>query len=519
MNAAAPFVWTEVSVRRALGLDDETQTRPRAGASRENQPAQPRRFTGISTDTRALRPGDLFVALRGPRFDGHRFLAEAVAAGAAGAVGEEGVSLDLPGAGTGEAEGLGETAPLLLYRVPDTLVALGQLGRFRRRAFAGPVVGLTGSSGKTTVKEMIRAALATRYRVHATPANQNNRIGVPLTLLAIPHDAEMGVVEMGTNEAGEIATLTRITEPDVGLVITVSETHLEGLGSLEGVLEEKLSLVVHLRPEARAFVGDSPPELPRAARRLRDDLHVVGLSSDADPEYRGRAQDMDADGRMAFRLGDLSVRPGYPGRHGAANALLALVVARELGVSPEQAVPALEALMPAGLRGERRRIGAMELVLDCYNANPQSVRAALDTLSSRRWPAPRVAILGSMLELGAQEASLHREILGYALDSGVERLVAVGAFAEAAQAIPDPVREGVELIPVPEPVQVPERLFPLLRGDELVLLKGSRGIRLETLVPAFEAVFAGETGEAAETSSAPAEYAEEPTGASREEEV
>lgn len=514
MNVATPFVWTEASVRRALGLDDDAPAGSRTEESGKARPALPRRFTGISTDTRALKPGDLFVALRGPRFDGHRFLAEAAVAGAAGAVVEEGVSLDVPSAGAGRIEGSGEAPPLLLFRVPDTLVALGQLARFRRRAFTGPVVGLTGSSGKTTVKEMIRAALATRHRVHATPANQNNRVGVPLTLLAIPHDAQVVVVEMGTNEPGEIATLTRITEPDVGLVITVSESHLEGLGSLEGVLEEKLSLLAHLRPEARAFVGDSPPELPRAARRLRDDVNVVGFSSDSDPEYRGRGQEMDSEGRMAFQWGDLSVRPGYPGRHGAANALLALAVTRELGVPGEQATPALEALMPAGLRGERRRIGGMELVLDCYNANPQSVRAALDTLSSRRWAAPRVAILGTMLELGTQEAPLHREILGYALDSGVERIVAVGAFAEAAREIPDPIREGVELIPVPEPVQVPERLFPLLRGDELVLLKGSRGIRLETLVPAFEAVFAGETGEAVERSAAPAEDGEDARGAS-----
>lgn len=489
MTAVAPFAWTETAVRRALGLDDTPQARSRGRMPSESLSEPVRHFRGISTDTRSLEPGDLFVALRGPRFDGHRFLKEAAAAGAAGAVVEEGVASDLPGTGDGDGPSR-DSGDLLLFKVSDTLVALGQLGRFRRRAFSGPVVGLTGSSGKTTVKEMIRAALATRYRVHATPANENNRVGVPLTLLAIPHDAEVVVVEMGTNEAGEISSLTRVTEPDLGVVITVSESHLEGLGTLEGVMKEKLSLLAHLRPEARGFVGDSPPTLPQAARRLRDDVRVVGFSADADADCRGQALDTDEDGRMAFRLGDLSVRPGYPGRHGAANALLALVVARELGVPPERAAAALENLAPTGLRGERRRIGRMELITDCYNANPQSVRAALDILAARRWPAPRVAILGSMLELGTQAGPLHQEVLRYALDSGVECIAAVGAFAEAAAEMAGAVPSGVELVLFEKPSQVPGGLFPLLRGDELILLKGSRGVRLETLIPSLEAAFA-----------------------------
>ncbi len=473
MTTAPPFTWTDAAVRRALGLD--------LGEDGSAVPADSAlRYTGVCTDTRHLTPGSLFVALRGPRFDGHRFLGQAAAAGAVGAV-VEGRRADV------HDDPLPPGFPL--YRVSDTLVALGQLGRFRRRSFIGPVVGLTGSSGKTTVKEMLRAALSARFQVHATPANQNNRVGVPLTLLSVPADAEVMVVEMGTNEPGEISLLTRIAEPDVGLVITVSESHLEGLGSLEGVLEEKLSLLAQLPPEARAFVGDSPPELPRAARRIRDDIRVVGFTADADAQCRARVAGTDDQGRMTFHLGDAAVRPGYPGPHGATNALLALTVARELGVPVDVAAPEVEALTPSGLRGESLRIGAMELILDCYNANPQSVRAALDTVGARLWPGRRLAVLGSMLELGRMSGALHREVLTYALGAGLDRVVAVGAFAEAARELTAAGRDGSRLLAVPDPAQVPAHLFPLLEGNELVLLKGSRGVRMESLVPHFQAAF------------------------------
>ncbi|TVR63702.1 MAG: UDP-N-acetylmuramoyl-tripeptide--D-alanyl-D-alanine ligase [Gemmatimonadales bacterium] len=480
MTATSPFIWTDATVRRALGLDLEGGEPTTAGAGA-------RHYTGVSTDTRRSAPGNLFVALRGPRFDGHRFMAQAAASGATGAV-VDGGTPDL------DTESL--PAGFTLYRVPDTLVALGQLGRFRRRAFPGPVVGLTGSSGKTTVKEMLRAALSARFRVHATPANENNRVGVPLTLLAVPGDAEVMVVEMGTNEPGEIALLTRITEPDVGIVITVSESHLEGLGSLEGVLAEKLSLVDGLAPEARSFVGDSPPELPRAARRIREDVDVVGFTADADSHCRARGAGMDAEGRMTFHFGDLAVRPAYPGRHGATNALMALAVARELGVPVQEAAAEVEGVRPGGLRGEVLRVGTMELILDCYNANPQSVRAALDTLGARRRPGRKIAVLGSMLELGGASAALHREVLTYALGAGVDRVVAVGAFAEAARELAGSGRDVSGLLVVPDPAQVPVRLFPLLDGNELVLLKGSRGVRMESLVPHFEEAFGTHVPEA-----------------------
>jgi UDP-N-acetylmuramoyl-tripeptide--D-alanyl-D-alanine ligase len=458
---ATRFRWTDAGVLRALGLEDVV-------AARELS------FTGVSTDTRTLGPGALFVALEGPTFDGHGFLAEAAERGAAGAVVREG-TVEL------------ETLPL--YPVPDTLVALGQLGRFRRRSLAAPVVALTGSSGKTTVKELLRAALGSTRRVHATSANLNNRIGVPLTLLAAPDDAEAVIVELGTNEPGEIATLTRIAEPDLGLVVNVGESHLEGLGSLDGVIEEKLSLLTHLHPGVPAIVADVPPELPRRAREIREDVEVAGFTEGADDSLRGELGKSDREGRISFRFQDRPIKPGLPGLHGARNTLLALAVSTRLGIPLDSAIPAVEAQSPGRLRGEWLRLGRLALILDCYNANPPSVRAALETLASVDWDGPRMAVLGSMLELGAQGPSLHREVLERALAGPPRLVVAVGAFSEAARELG--LEDDDRVLLVPDTASVWARLRPRLDGRELILLKGSRGMRLESLVPRFEAAFGG----------------------------
>ncbi len=457
---STPFRWTDAGVLRALGLEDVVEPRELS-------------FTGVSTDTRTLDPGALFVALEGPTFDGHKFLAEAARQGAAGAVVREDTA-DL------------EVLPL--YPVPDTLVALGQLGRFRRRALSAPVVALTGSSGKTTVKELLRAALGSTLRVHATSANLNNRIGVPLTLLAAPDDAEAVIVEMGTNEPGEIATLARIAEPDLGLVVNVGESHLEGLGSLDGVIEEKLSLLAHLRPGVPAIVADVPPILPRRAREIREDVEVAGFTEGADDSLRGELGSPDRTGRISFRFQGRSIEPGLPGLHGARNTLLALAVSTHLGVSLDSAIPEVEAQRPGRLRGEWLRLGRLALILDCYNANPPSVRAALETLASVNWDGPRMAVLGSMLELGAQSPSLHREVLEEALEGPLELIVVVGAFSEAARELD--LEDDHRVLLAPDTASVWAQLRPRLEGRELVLLKGSRGMRLEALVPRFEAAFA-----------------------------
>ncbi len=457
------FRWTHGRVREALALRDASAP---AGAV----------FTGISTDTRTLVEGELFVAVVGERFDGHDFAAAAAAAGAAGVVAARAVSA-------------GPSLPV--YRVPDTLVALGALARYRRRRHAARVVAVTGSSGKTTVKEFLRGALQRSYRTHATPGNLNNRIGLPLTLLEAPDAAEVLVLEMGTSEPGEIAALTSIAEPDVGVVTTVSEAHLEKLGSREGVFREKLALPVGLNGRGAVVVGDRPASLPARARGLHPNVRVAGWSASADADLRPRNPHADSEGRYFFDWRNQRVHLRLPGRHAVYDALVALAASDLLDVPYGSAVRGLERCRPRGMRGERLRAGDLAVLLDCYNANPESVRAALDLLELIPSAGRRVAVLGSMLELGDRSEALHDEVLREALSRAADVVLALGDFAAAAERLRADGRAtaGPALLASPDAEEGYAMLRERLQGDELVLLKGSRGVALERLIPLIEADF------------------------------
>ena len=448
------FVWTDEQVRSALDVSPQED----CGLA----------FTGISTDSRTTREGNLFVALHGDNFDGHDYVSDALGRGARGAVVERPV----------------EAGGACVYPVEDTLLALGQLAGHRRRSLDAVVVGITGSSGKTGTKELTQAAVEGSRRVHATPENLNNRIGLPLTLLDAPDDAEVVVLEMGTNEPGEIAALTRIAEPQIGIVTTVSETHIEKLGSLDGVLEEKLDLLRGLPDEGSAVVSDEPAILSEKAARIRHDVLVVGLGAGAQTEYRPDESSMDEHGFWSFVWRGEPVHLRVPGRHSVQNALLALTVAELLDVPPAEATLGVERIEAAPMRGEIRQIGGLTLILDCYNANPQSLRAALDLLVEIEPGRPKVAVLGSMLELGARSEELHTTLLGEASALGLDLLVATGEFARVAA-------DGSTIISVVDPLEAYERLRGRLAGDEILLMKGSRGVALERLIPLFEGDFGG----------------------------
>ncbi|MFW6078190.1 MAG: UDP-N-acetylmuramoyl-tripeptide--D-alanyl-D-alanine ligase [Gemmatimonadota bacterium] len=458
--------WTDATVREALGHVEVRGTAPAAS------------FESISTDTRTLEPGALFVALAGERFDAHGFLDDAAGRGARGAV----------------VARLPDTAPpgLVYYRVDDTLAALGRLARHRRRRLDARVCAITGTNGKTTTKEMARAVLATRHRVHATEGNLNNLVGTPLTLLAAPDDAEALVVEVGTNAPGEIARLGEIVEPDAAIVTGVGEGHLEGLGDFEGVLREKTSLFDALGAAATGFVADEPPELAERAGARVADLRVAGWSDRADPDLRAEAVSLDADGRVRFRWRGREVRLEFRGRPNARNALLALGLAEAWGVDPDEGVEALASVRPTALRTEVHRYGELTVVADCYNANPASTEAAIDLLVSLPRGGGRVAVVGTMKELGERSAALHRRLAETLAGSDVDTVVATGEFASAFAGLAD--RLGDRLIASEDPLEACERLRPRLRGDEVVLLKGSRGVSLERLLPVLERVGRGRGG-------------------------
>ena len=420
-------------------------------------------FPHVSTDTRALVPGDLFVALQGERFDAHDFLAEARARGAAAAVVRRGTPpvTDLP-----------------LFAVEDPLAGLGVLARTRRRALAAgrPVVAITGSSGKTTTKELARAALSPRYRVHATAANLNNEVGVPLTILAAPDDTEALVVEAGASVPGEIGRLRAIIEPTIAVITNVGYAHVEGFGSIASVLLEKLAL---LEDVPVAIVGLDPPELALEARR-RTRTIVAGAGPAA--EVQADSVGLDAEGRCVLRWLGREVRLPLFGLHQGDNAMLALAAAQEAGVDPAAALAALAAVTVPGGRGRVVHQGDLTIIDDTYNANPGSLARAVESAAwlARERGRPLAVVVGTMLELGPESARLHAAAAADIVRRGPALVAAVGEFAGAFA----PYRErfGERLLVAEDAAALGPELKAALHGNEVVLLKASRGVALERVL-------------------------------------
>ena len=435
--------------------------------------APPPYFDSVSTDTRTLEPGALFVALQGENYDGLRFVADAQGLGAAGAVVPRGADLaDLP-----------EGFPL--FGVGDTRRALGDLAALYRRRVQARVIGITGSSGKTTVKEMISRALSGERTVHATEGNLNNQVGVPLTILAAPDEADVWVLEFGSNAPGEIRRLTEVAAPDDAVITTVGPAHLEGFGDTAGVLDEKLDVVRGAAADGGVVVGELPVELPRAARQVRPDTVIAGLGPHADfrPdafETAARLVSFDKDGvRFSAPVG---------GEHHLRDLLIAAAVAELNGVSPQSAARGLATYRPYGMRGELREMGKLIVLADCYNANPESFVAAIDFCAESFSGTRLTAVIGSMLELGDEEASAHEEIADRLLDAGFDLIVTTGAFRSAFEQS-DRTAGPAIVIPADDAGSATNALLSRLAGDELVLVKGSRGARLEGVVERLQAVY------------------------------
>ncbi|MEX0912127.1 MAG: UDP-N-acetylmuramoyl-tripeptide--D-alanyl-D-alanine ligase [Gemmatimonadota bacterium] len=454
--------WNDREVRTALGLDEGT--------------ADPV-FAAISTDTRKIAEGDLFVALQGDNFDGHDFLAVAAEAGARGVV------ISDPSAVV--------TAGVKSYVVDDTLIALGRLAHHRRLKLTARFIGVVGSNGKTSTKELIRAVVATRFRTAATEGNLNNRIGVPLTLLGIPEDTEVAVIEMGTNRPGEIATLGEIVRPDTVVITSIGEEHLELLGDLEGVLAEETSVLESLASGGLAFVADTPDTLPRRAREMigRNRVRVAGIGEGAEirPDGGDRGIQVLEDGGTRWRWRGVEVELPIPGRFNVRNALLALGIALDLSIPSQDAVRSLGSVRLPKLRGEWHRHGELRVLADCYNANPPSVAAAVELLGSLPARGRRIAVLGTMRELGESAAQLHAASasrIAKMVGDRIDLVVATGEFAPAFAAYREKL--GDQVIISEDPLEAYERVRPELRPTDTILLKASRGDQLERWLPLLE---------------------------------
>jgi len=424
--------------------------------------------SGVSTDSRSVRAGELFFALRGERHDGHDFAAQAVDRGAAGVVVSRPLSL---------AAGAG------VLLVEDTLKALQTLAAWWREACRVPVVGVTGSTGKTTTKDMIAAVLGVRMPVWKTPGNLNNEIGLPLTLLGLEPGTGVAVVEMAMRGPGEIATLCDIARPTAGVVTNIGETHLERLGTVDAIARAKGELLAAIGPEGFALVHAESPYAEREAARCRGRVRYFGRRPGVDfrlVDWRPEGYGTRFTAEVAGRAAECALP--VPVEHNVLNALAAIGVGFEMGLSTDEIAEGLRRVSLSAMRLEIRPWGRGEIINDAYNANPASTRAALAVLSGLAGGRTRVAVLGDMLELGPRAEAGHREV-GEAAARHADYLVAVGDLSRYTA-------EGALAAGLP-----PERVFwcadreqaagvlqDLLRGDELVLVKGSRGMRMEEIV-------------------------------------
>jgi UDP-N-acetylmuramoyl-tripeptide--D-alanyl-D-alanine ligase len=425
-------------------------------------------FDSVSTDSRTLEPGALFVALEGARFDGHGFLAAAAERGAAGAVVRRGRALPPT------------PAEFALFAVDDTLRALGALARFHRLRFRLPLGAVGGSNGKTTTKEMVGSILAASGPALTTEGNLNNEVGVPLTLLRLTSEHRAAVVELGMNGPGEMARLTAIAEPDAAVITTIQPEHLEGLGSLAGVAAAEGELLRGLRPEAIAVVNLDEPLVVEQARASRARWLSFGRAPEADVRLEGIRPLGRAGQEIQLRVDGrtVTVALAFLGAHNALNAAAAFALALALGIPVELCVEGLARARPFLRRlNVLEAPGGLTVLDDCYNANPASMEAALETARSLAGPGRVVAVLGDMLELGPGETEEHRR-----LGMLASRLAQVRAFLGPRNAAAAPAGEAGEAARFVELDALWSWLQPRLRPGDVVLVKGSRGMRMERVV-------------------------------------
>jgi len=417
-----------------------------------------RLISGWSIDSRTIAPGDLFFALRGPQFDGHDYADAALANGAVGAVVER--NLGLP-------------AQLV---VADTLAAMQKLAAWARCRWGGRVVAVTGSAGKTTTKDVIAHLLAVEMAVGKTIGNLNNHFGVPLSILRLPDESRVAVLEMGMNHAGEIRALARIARPDIGVVTNVGYAHVEAFGSIEGVARAKRELIEELPPEGVAVLNADDRLVDQFGELHRGRVVRFGLAETADV----RAENIEfGSERVRFRCRGVQFDSPLVGRHGLSNVLAGIAVAEVFEITPKRLDDAVRSLSPGKMRGERLEHNGVIIWNDSYNSNPEAARAMLDVL--RETPARRrIAVLGEMLELGQSTEPLHREVGKYAATEGIDVLVGIRGAARfmVEEALKAGLSDGAAIF-FEDPAAAGDFLRGILQTGDAVLFKGSRGVKIE----------------------------------------
>ncbi len=430
------------------------------------------RISGVSTDTRTLKPGALYFALVGDVHDGHAFLAEAEQRGAVAAV-------------IHNKDAAHSVPQLPLVLVKDTTRALGDLARWHRKQCPTTVIGITGSNGKTTTKDMLHHILNGVAPSIRTLGNQNNAIGVPLTLFEMQPGDVYAVVEMGTNSPGEIGRLCEIADPDIGLLTNISATHLDGLGSIEGVAREKAALLHHTARRAGAFYNADDFWSRRIAASIGGNLFSFGVQNRADVRTCHLRPE---DGRVRFKIvGGPTIDLPVPGEHNARNALAAIAVARRLRIDWERIAERLGTFRLPAMRTEVRRIGNVTLINDAYNANPVSMEAAARTLRDMPSSGRKILVVGDMHELGPNSAELHRglgkTIAGYRFD------YLLGIGPQTADLLRSAAEHGMDahaLHLAESKEELAAALREIIGEHDIVLFKASRAARLEEVITLVE---------------------------------
>jgi UDP-N-acetylmuramoyl-tripeptide--D-alanyl-D-alanine ligase len=429
--------------------------------------------TGYSIDSRSIRHGDLFFAVKGERLDGHDYVEAALAAGAVAAVVRKDVVTRY-------------CVKSRLLAVDDPLVAMQSLGAAVRRIWGKKLVAITGSAGKTTTKETVAHVLAAKFRVHKSRGNFNNHFGLPLNLLQLEPEHEIAVLELGMSHAGEITELARQAQPDIGVVTNVAPVHLEFFDSISGIARAKYELIESLSSQGIAVLNADDEYVSQFGRDFHGKVVTYGIRRPADVS----AQRIDSLGAAGSEfdvvIDGLRERTRLPlvGEHNVLNALAAVAVALQFGFTPSDAVTALNSMAPVEKRGEVVEIGGATVLNDCYNSNPKALKAMVDALLSL--PAERhIVVAGEMLELGPTGADLHRECGRYMAERGVSRVIGVRGLAESVAAgAREAGLDAAEFFTTPE--EAGERLASETRPGDAILFKASRGVRLEKGLESFK---------------------------------
>jgi UDP-N-acetylmuramoyl-tripeptide--D-alanyl-D-alanine ligase len=433
-------------------------------------------LSGVSTDSRTTKGGDIFIAIHGEKFDGHDFITKAIGGGAAVVI------VDRKWADANGTMLVSISVPRLV--VEDTTIALGELAAGYRAHFKIPFIAIAGSNGKTTTKNMVSAVLGTKYNVLSTEGNLNNQIGVPQTLFRLTSEHDLAVVEIGTNHFGEIASLCRILAPTHGVITNIGREHLEFFGSLDGVAKAEGELVDWLRAtKGTFFLNKDDEHLARRIKRSKGlNVSSFGLQSRG-VDVKGNLLGSDETGCTRMSIRPKGKKPfecqlNIPGEQNARNALAASAVGLAMKISPRNVTKALTSFTPAGKRSEIIRLNGLTILNDSYNANPDSVIAALKTLRSMKTTGRRIAVLGDMLELGKSAEKEHRRIGKALAQCRVDCLFTFGTLSKITN---ESARVRVKTH-FEDKTMLAEQLAEFVSANDAVLVKGSRGMKMEEVV-------------------------------------